>query len=1233
MQRSVFFPLQGVLVAVVLLSFMLPDIAQAAGVRIMHARWSGRAGQLIVRGVSRESAPVELYDPSGRLLGTVRPKANKRFKVRIGDQSPELLCSVRAKAGGAQFIKPVTGAPNRDCGKMPKCQITSPAGGLTVQANQDVSFKASAKLREKKAGPLKLEWDFSGGAMGELVPGSNPPVYQRPRGKETTVRFIRDNSRYRVRFTAMDGKRRYCEDAVDVTVGTPPATPPGVGSMVSQAVESAPKRGSEATGEDQDVVVLPFTEKSMVGTMDTRFNPNAYIVLAEGAFNSLKAQVFRKGIRPRNLSDEAVAMQYRATSNPHDPVGSQSINSTSQNWPLSPDIHEPSQLAQASIQKTDMWERYFVPMEQQAPDFAPWSLLSLTPFDPWGTIVPPDEGLRIAKELPPPFSPYPAPTGEQGRYMPGRDAPFTANDPQGFGAYWARQQWHTARAIPLTDIDDAGRVNPYPLLRVEAVEKQTGQTLAATETVLTKGKDVHCRGCHEKGGIGANDKQDWNRFQEAYHSSPFYGKECKWWAALCTQEFQAPKFWASVDREGQPSQNLFDREYAAIRNIGELHEFYANTNTAGSYLGDLASPDDHRIMNTGPRPCNWCHSSRINNDWTAAYADWPGNYDPGKPALRSPSLSAALHTWHGQLQKDPQNPGQILRETSGRPLRWNVSQGANPNSLFPTVDAQGNPLPMEQNCLQCHSGHREPLFRDRHYTAGLTCNDCHGDMLAVGMAHAKPKPGAEGQATRVEWYEEPNCGSCHTGNGNDNGSGFVSGGVLKQAFDARDPSATSRQPASERFAVKADLPTDTRVGLWFEEGYIEDYLTFSNPLYRTSHDAHGQVACAACHGDAHEIWPNRDPKANDNLTANQLQGFAGPVIDCNVCHSKDAFAELGNLVGGGQPASSRILGGPHGLHPMRDENWWKAAKAENGKGGWHDNIYRSPGVNGEDQCAACHGDDHQGTRLSKTPVDLKFPLGGGKVAQWKAGEEVGCNKCHSVAKSFRNGPRGYVAPPVNHDPVITSTPTVLTAVMGEPYSYQVTATDSDGDRLSFSVPKRPDSMEISAGGLVTATWPMSVFSQQYKGPFVLPYVVSVADGKGGYATQTISVALECPSGQSWIFDDEAYQGSCVADSGQIRFTSTPPAGVVAGAPFSYDADAVDKSNLELTYNLLEAPADMTIDAKSGLIQWLIPNVEAHYWFQVQAANSAGDKVNQTVNLHACVAPKVWHAEMAMCMVM
>ena len=55
-----------------------------------------------------------------------------------------------------------------------------------------------------------------------------------------------------------------------------------------------------------------------------------------------------------------------------------------------------------------------------------------------------------------------------------------------------------------------------------------------------------------------------------------------------------------------------------------------------------------------------------------------------------------------------------------------------------------------------------------------------------------------------------------------------------------------------------------------------------NKLYRNS-KGHGGVFCTACHGSPHAIFPSRE--ANDNLQNVTLQGHAGALKDCMVCHS------------------------------------------------------------------------------------------------------------------------------------------------------------------------------------------------------------------------------------------------------------------------------------------------------------------------------------------------------------
>ena len=54
-------------------------------------------------------------------------------------------------------------------------------------------------------------------------------------------------------------------------------------------------------------------------------------------------------------------------------------------------------------------------------------------------------------------------------------------------------------------------------------------------------------------------------------------------------------------------------------------------------------------------------------------------------------------------------------------------------------------------------------------------------------------------------------------------------------------------------------------------------------------------------------------------------------------------------------------------------------------------------------CASCHGADHQGTRLSRVPVDRVLKDADGVIrATLAAGEIVSCGLCHSIDKSFED---------------------------------------------------------------------------------------------------------------------------------------------------------------------------------------------------------------------------------------
>jgi PKD repeat protein len=399
-----------------------------------------------------------------------------------------------------------------------------------------------------------------------------------------------------------------------------------------------------------------------------------------------------------------------------------------------------------------------------------------------------------------------------------------------------------------------------------------------------------------------------------------------------------------------------------------------------------------------------------------------------------------------------------------------------PHPLGQEMLPVGENIDMDNNCLTCHTGKTEKSYRDIHHAAGMKCDSCHGGMLAVGLTYPneiydgnRTMAGALGNddpATltapdfRRAWLDEPDCGSCHVGDANlkkDGDAGlnhYFSVGSLKQGWADNDKSNASIHPVNARFAVMPSIESrpeklaatdaDVAAGLAAKKGdTIYKQRDISQSLYRKSGDVHGSggngiLNCSTCHGGSHGIWPNKDPNANDNVTAKQLQGYDGNIAECSTCHIKDDFktglvATDGGVSGLGvaqgkrdgtvvSPASltnkgHAFLAGPHGMHPVGDEYWYKHAEgaAKNtskGKhkpdlnGGWHNDMAGMPGPDGEDQCSACHGADHKGTRLSRTLVDRVLINAKGKAIKVAKDTVIGCNLCHSLEKSFSSRPQG-----------------------------------------------------------------------------------------------------------------------------------------------------------------------------------------------------------------------------------
>ena len=154
-----------------------------------------------------------------------------------------------------------------------------------------------------------------------------------------------------------------------------------------------------------------------------------------------------------------------------------------------------------------------------------------------------------------------------------------------------------------------------------------------------------------------------------------------------------------------------------------------------------------------------------------------------------------------------------------------------------------------------------------------------------------------------------------------------------------------------------------------------------------------------------------------------------------------------------------------------------------------------------------------------------------------------------------------VEDPVNQPPAITSTP-VTNGTEGELYTYDVDASDPDvGDVLTFNLDTAPAGMTINTvSGLIQWTPAASQLGDN-------AVTVRVSDDGG-------------------LFDTQAFMISVISGNAPPSIISTPVTNGTEGELYTYDVDASDPDVGDvLTFNLDTAPAGMTINTVSGLIQW------------------------------------------------
>jgi hypothetical protein len=150
----------------------------------------------------------------------------------------------------------------------------------------------------------------------------------------------------------------------------------------------------------------------------------------------------------------------------------------------------------------------------------------------------------------------------------------------------------------------------------------------------------------------------------------------------------------------------------------------------------------------------------------------------------------------------------------------------------------------------------------------------------------------------------------------------------------------------------------------------------------------------------------------------------------------------------------------------------------------------------------------------------------------------------------------------NHAPVISGTPPTA-VVQGVAYSFTPTASDPDGDALTFGIDAKP-----SWGVFDTSTGRLSGAPGATDVGVARGIVIWVSDGHGQTALPAFDVTVSAQP----------------VTNHAPTISGTPPTAVVAGATYSFTPSASDPDGNTLTFTVSNKPAWATFSATTGQLQ-------------------------------------------------
>lgn len=148
-------------------------------------------------------------------------------------------------------------------------------------------------------------------------------------------------------------------------------------------------------------------------------------------------------------------------------------------------------------------------------------------------------------------------------------------------------------------------------------------------------------------------------------------------------------------------------------------------------------------------------------------------------------------------------------------------------------------------------------------------------------------------------------------------------------------------------------------------------------------------------------------------------------------------------------------------------------------------------------------------------------------------------------------------------PTISGTP-VTTVVVGTPYSFQPSASDNDGEALTFAIQNKPAWATFNAGsGLLSGTPTANDVGTTSQ------IIISVSDGTAEADLAAFSIAVT------------AAPASTAPANTPPTLSGTPPTSVQAGAHYAFQPSAVDANGDSLTFSITNLPAWAAFNTLTG----------------------------------------------------